>query len=307
MAPTTTPSSDPVGTVVKITSSTYWSVPVGWTRVRAIIVAGAGGGGTTGTSGLYDGAGGGGAGGVLDITMDVSPGAMLPIVIGAGGQAGDMNTVTGRGRNGADSSFAFNTAKGGGGGGGILELTAAGYIQGAYSKHSMYVSATYDFHGLPGGSGGGSLAPSGVQAGYNAPGTEGQGTSGGEAYDNGFSGGGGGAGSRGMGNGGLSWGPNKNSAGAVDSAVSGGSGLGYTFGGTSFVVGGGGGVGGVTWNANPSITRSKGGWGGGGDGDGGAISGEVNTGGGGGGGSSWWGGNNPGGPGGSGVVYLVKV
>ena len=304
VAPTTTTSSDPVGTVVKITSSTYWSVPPGWTRVRAIIVAGGGGGGTLGTTGFFDGGGGGGAGGIVDITLNVSAGAQLPVVIGAGGQAGDMNDVTGRGRNGGDSSFALNTATGGGGGGGALQLTAA-YFD--YSnKQTLYVQATYDFHGLPGGSGGGSTAPYAAQSGYNAAGISGQGFSGGEAFDNGFSGAGGGAGSRGMGNGGLSWGPNKDASGVSAANVSGGSGLGYTFSGTSFVVGGGGGLGGCTWGSNPSITRIMGGWGGGGNGDG-ANPGSVNTGGGGGGGSSWWGGSNPAGAGGSGVVYLVKV
>ena len=299
-APTT--SSDPAGTVVKITSSTYWSVPPGWTRVRAIIVAGGGGGGTLGTAGFFDGGGGGGAGGVVDITLDVSAGAMLPVVIGAGGLAGDAATC--RGRNGGDSSFAFNTASGGGGGGGALQLTAEYFDYS--SQLSQYVPATYDFHGLPGGSGGGSTAPYAAQAGYTAPGIAGQGFSGGEAYDNGASGGGGGAGSRGRGNGGLSWGPNKNSSGIVDDTVSGGSGLGYTFGGTSFVVGGGGGLGGCTWGSNPSSARAKGGWGGGGTGAG-ANPGAVSTGGGGGGGNSWWGGNGLGGAGGSGVVYLVKV
>lgn len=84
-----------------ITQSGTWTVPKGCTKVRAILIGGGNKGdkGTNGTSGGSGGqnkagaaghsgkAGKGGSGGkVLDISLDVIPGAQINVVIGVGGR-----------------------------------------------------------------------------------------------------------------------------------------------------------------------------------------------------------------------------
>lgn len=96
------------GTVVTITASGDWTVPAGVSLLRDIwIIAGGG-------SGSKDHGAGGGAGGVKHLTnYAVTPGQVIPAVVGAGGVwAGDM------GVNGGHSIFNGMVAIGGGGAGG---------------------------------------------------------------------------------------------------------------------------------------------------------------------------------------------
>lgn len=92
--------------------STTWTCPSWVTSVRCLIV----GGGGSGAS-FY--AGGGGAGGMIDTIIDVVPGTVYNIKIGAGGAASKVNIdpSNGAGRTGGNSEFNTTIANGGGGGG----------------------------------------------------------------------------------------------------------------------------------------------------------------------------------------------
>ncbi|MCM5558477.1 hypothetical protein [Pleomorphomonas sp. JP5] len=90
-------------TIINATGS--WEVPAGLTRIFAILFGG-GGGGANGAVGGYTG-GYGGFGGLSMAVVDVTPGDVLPVTIGAGGNTGVA---------GGDSAFADLTATGGGGG-----------------------------------------------------------------------------------------------------------------------------------------------------------------------------------------------
>lgn len=95
--------------------STNWTVPNNTDTeeivdVAEILIVAGGGGGGRGTS-----AGGGGAGGLISSDNSLTPGAVIPVIVGVGG-AGSTNPNT-RGQNGANSSFFGLTAIGGGGGG----------------------------------------------------------------------------------------------------------------------------------------------------------------------------------------------
>jgi len=271
------------------TESTMWTVPPGVRKVSAIIVAG---GGSGGHGAGDEGGGGGGAGGVLfQRFINVTPGDVIPIIVGAGGPAnsyttykfncydyccgyeGDCGTkceycATGyayAGSNGGNSSFGPYVAYGGGIGGGGPSRTK---------------------YGASGGSGGGSMGFYGSASG--GAGIYGQGNYGGSGIEEGTSGGGGGAGSAGY-------------------IGGGGNGRTFTFAKQTFSVGGGGGPGNGWWHQ-----LAPGGVGGGGRGAGYGTppqAGTPNTGGGGGGGSAaGWAQAGPykyGAAGGSGVVYIL--
>ena len=106
------------------TAAGSFTVPVGVSRARVTVIGGGGAGGThTNIPG-----GGGGAGGTgLHIVSGLTPGAVVPITIGAGGVA-PTGGATGPGGPGGTSSFgAYVSATGGqGGGGGSVMTTAAG-------------------------------------------------------------------------------------------------------------------------------------------------------------------------------------
>jgi hypothetical protein len=119
-----------------------WTVPDGVYSVDVLVVAVGGGGG-------YRHGAGGGAGGVLYTEKyNVSPGQIINVVVGAGGEGAKSYA---RSVNGGNSVFGELTAIGGGGAG----------------QWDSYTQ------GLSGGSGGGSAAL------YNAAGTSGQGNAGG--------------------------------------------------------------------------------------------------------------------------------
>jgi hypothetical protein len=103
------------------TSSQSWTVPAGVTSVEVLTVGGGGSGGSIGT---LEGGGGGGAGGYVHTTLSVTPGAVIPIVVGAGGAASGLNV---QGADGVSSSFNSTAiAYGGGGGGGDVATVVSG-------------------------------------------------------------------------------------------------------------------------------------------------------------------------------------
>jgi hypothetical protein len=102
-----------------LTATGGWTVPADFLQANYLIVAGGGGGG--GRLG-----GGGGAGGLREGTSNVTPGSVVPVVVGVGGAGGAGSgyrnpTVGGTsgagwGTNGGSSSALNLTASGGGGG-----------------------------------------------------------------------------------------------------------------------------------------------------------------------------------------------
>ena len=241
-----------------------WTVPAGVYSVEVLVVAGGGGGG-------YEMGGGGGAGGLIYVpNYTVTPGASITVTVGAGGSGRTSNADNTN--NAGNSVFDTLTALGGGAGGNN--------------------SATYDgtaTGGRPtsGGSGGGN-----GEGQTLAPGTSGQGFSGGAAIEGGIyqSGGGGGAGGPG-------------STAHINGGGAGGVGLNFpqfaAYGDSGWFAGGGGG------GVYLSGTQGRGGRGGGGDAGApglAGVAGTVNTGGGGGGGS--YSPSNSGGAGGRGIVLV---
>lgn len=153
---------------------------------------GAGGGGAgTGTS--FSG-GGGGAGGFAADNFAVTPGQVIPITVGAGGDGGAVGADGGNGGSSSIGSFVSAT----GGGGGVSTASAAGGGPGNGSLSNRW--ATYAGFG-----GDGSATPSGVAgdggASYYGGGTRGSTIPVVAAASSGAGGGGGyngGAGSPGM-------------------------------------------------------------------------------------------------------------
>jgi len=89
-----------------------FTVPAGVTKIYYEVWGGGGGGGSSTTAGF--GAPGGAGGGHVRGTATVTPGAVLPITIGAGGASGNGTNPGGNG--GASSVGALATANGGTGG-----------------------------------------------------------------------------------------------------------------------------------------------------------------------------------------------
>lgn len=277
-----TPSSSTAGadTVLKFTSvgSCTWSVPVGVTDVRALVI---GGGGAGGKSTNVGGSGGGGAGAMV-VHPNFAVSGTINVVVGAG--AATQNTYD-QGGAGSSSSLGTLIAIGGGGGGDWCD----GGCQSTNPQRP-------EIFGADGGSGGGSGAGlsnslGGSVASQTLPaGATSYGNRGGHAVAgaNFHGAGGGGAGAAGA---------DRTTAGALPTA--GGIGRQSDITGVNtYYAAGGGGSGGYT------NQYAIGGTGGGGDGGGMnnnpvATAGQANTGSGGGGGQ-----NGPGGAGGSGVVII---
>lgn len=276
------PTSSTVGTdtVLKFTSvgTCTWSVPVGVTEVRALVI---GGGGAGGKSTNVGGSGGGGAGAMV-VHPNFAVSGTINVVVGAG--AATQNTYD-QGGAGSSSSLGTLVAIGGGGGGDWCDA-------GCQSTNPQRP----EIYGADGGSGGGSGAGlsnslGGVVTSQSLPaGATSYGNRGGNAVSgaNFHGAGGGGAGAAGA---------DRATASALPTA--GGIGRQSDITGVNtYYAAGGGGSGGYTtdWAA--------GGTGGGGNGGGMnnnpvATAGQANTGSGGGGGQ-----NGPGGAGGSGVVII---
>ena len=76
------------GNRAEFTSSGNWTVPAGVTRVRARLVGGGGGSynnGYQGSNGYF-----------REVELTVTPGASMPVVIGAGGAAGVSSSAGGQ-------------------------------------------------------------------------------------------------------------------------------------------------------------------------------------------------------------------
>jgi hypothetical protein len=265
------------------TTNCDWVVPSGVTRIRVLLIGGGGGGG-------FDIGGGGGGGGFREVSNVVTtPGEVVTVTSGSGGNGDESRGIPCVGANGTSSSIVLSsgtlTAIGGGGGGG---------------QDGGGSCAT---DGIAGGSGGGGGV--GIQwprvGGAGSYSTDGDATTFGNAGGNAspssssYYAGGGGGGADGVGGAGSS-----NGSGAVGGA--GGTGKVSTITGANTAYAGGG-AGGFF----QSGTRGLGGTGGGGAGGTNAVAPSVGTnglGGGGGGGGVQNGVYGQGARGGNGVVIV---
>jgi hypothetical protein len=263
------------------TTNCDWVVPSGVTRIRVLLIGGGGGGG-------FDIGGGGGGGGFREVSnVTTTPGEVVTVTSGSGGNGDESQGTPCVGANGTSSSIVLSsgtlTAIGGGGGGG---------------QDGGGSCAT---DGIAGGSGGGGGV--GIQwprvGGAGSYSTDGDattfGNAGGDASPSSYYAGGGGGGADGVGGAGSS-----NGSGAVGGA--GGTGKVSTITGANTAYAGGG-AGGFF----QSGTRGLGGTGGGGAGGTNAVAPSVGTnglGGGGGGGGVQNGVYGQGARGGNGVVIV---
>lgn len=273
------------------TTSTTWTAPAGTTRVRVLGRPGAGGGGGGGAGGAgFGGATGGGGGGgrggggggsasLIEAFINVIPGTVYTVTIGAGGAAGAAG-VAGAGGNGGNGGvtifdgFTFGRnapATGGtggtGGGAGVIGTIGAGGAAGTSGGAIGTVySATTDLPTAAVSGGAGGATGAGASAGNSAAtvpilfGTSNPGANGGAggAGSGGTHGGGGGGGAGGSSGfpeaypvsgqaaptGGT--GGNGGNGGLGNNAGTGGAGSNGTAGttGTAGMGGGGGGAGG---------------------------------------------------------------
>lgn len=239
----------PPGQVAYTTAGSYtWTVPAGVTSVCVVCVGGGGGGG--GTSSV-DGAGGGGGGGLgYKNNISVTPGASVPLVVGAGGTSSQTggtsyfsspSVVEGRGGTGGTTA---SSGTGGGGGG----YTGDGGGNGGQGGNGTSADSNNDNVGEGGGGGG--------AGGYSGNGGNGWSTS--TASQNGNGGGGGGGGSSDGGGGG---------GGGVGLLGQGTSGTGGGYNSPSYSNGGSGGANGTATGPQTSGVGFNGGdYGGGGGG-----------------------------------------
>jgi hypothetical protein len=181
------PSAEPGNTFV----STFWTVPAGVYRIRAVIIGGGGGGGG-GSNDLSYAGHGGKRGEVLIREFDVVPGQQLEVRLGLGGspylytqdgtivypQPGDYGTSDGtrayNGRDGGDTIFHEWVALGGRGG--ASDPAYAPTYKHADADGEGQVAASVGSGALSGGGLGGS--PGVATAGndtmtYSYPGTNG--------------------------------------------------------------------------------------------------------------------------------------
>ena len=272
--------------------STTFSVPVGVTTARVVVVAGGGAGGTrnAGYNGSgTDGGAGGGAGGMIDHpAYTLNPGGSVTVTVGAGAPQ-NYSAPQAQGSNGSNSVFDALTAIGGGGGGagpggavaqGLNGGSGGGFGGGGTTNaggwNSSYAVGTQPAQ--PGASG---------TYGYGYPGGNNTNVS---PYTGGGGGGAGGAGS-------------PAGSGNVGNA---GSGRATTISGSPVYYAGGGG--GAAFAASPQTSQGSGGTGGGGaggdPGNGQGRDGSTNTGGGGGGGCGQPAPSGAGGAGGPGIVII---
>lgn len=284
-APVIDTTTVPGQTIIRWNGAGSFTVPIGVTNVRALLVGGGGGGGGGEGVSAGDGGGGGGAGELLDqSSFVVVPGATLALSVGGGGAgANSLGGQTGtNGTNGTNSTFGTLTARGGGGGGGNdLAANTGGSGGGGGGRCSSGIDLT----------GGASTA---VSPGVGFAGGAGTGV-----CTNRDGAGGGGAG-----------GVGGSSSGTGSAGIAGTGGAAVTSNITGAIVtyagGGGGGIGGGqgTVGAGGSAnTVTVGGVGGAADGVG--TVGAANTGSGGGGGGARNGEGQPsGGAGGSGIIII---
>ncbi len=259
----------PAGTTQSFTSTTsgdyqYFTVPAGVTSVQ-VTVAGGSGGAARSSPGYTGFPGGiGGSGGLVTATVPVTPGQVLSLWVGRGGQrggvfVGPVHNVGGRGAQGNPDGSVFNGGNGGTCFGDPVSCTGWGEAGGGGS--AGYVVA----NGVPvvvaGGGGGGGSTGANISSSDNGPGGNG-GYGGspagpGERRDyKGFAGGAGGGTGNGSQNGGAGA-SNSNTSNATDGGPGGGGGGGCN-------AGGGGGAGSLYPATLGPIHTVTGGGGGGG-------------------------------------------
>ena len=263
-------SNDALATTFTDLSEQTYTVPAGKTSLEVLVVAGGGAGGNG-----Y--AGGGGAGGIVHHTnFAVTPGDILPVIVGAGGAG--INT-SGPANKGGDSVFSTLTATGGGGGGTSVAASSSGGSGGGGGM----------IDGTDGtGAAAGQPAVSGATVYANAGGN-------GEGAPDYTAGGGGGAAAAGSNSSGNAAGPG--GAGQLFSNFT-------SYGESGYFGGGGGG----SYNSAYATTAGTGGIGGGGNGRelsaGNGYNASAHTGSGGGGGGRYWAPTSYSGSGGSGTVIV---
>jgi hypothetical protein len=108
-----------------ITASGTWTVPADFGPVNRIHAIGGGGGGMSASSGGSRG-GGGGAGGAYATIANIAltPGASIPVAVGAGGTGGVFTTMQDTGTAGGDTNFNSGQVIARGGPGGVPGGTA---------------------------------------------------------------------------------------------------------------------------------------------------------------------------------------
>lgn len=126
--------------------STTFTVPAGVYLIFARVWGGGGGGGGVGAGG--GGASGGAGGGYAEGFYAVTPGQVIPVVVGAGGSAGN-GTPTNGGTGGTSSVGAFLSATGGAGGGSASGGSAAPVISGV----GVGTGGQLNLNGVPSNSG----------------------------------------------------------------------------------------------------------------------------------------------------------
>ena len=155
--------------------TTSWTAPAGVTSIKYLVVAGGGGGGSA-TTGVNMG-GGGGAGGLLQGTLEVTPGSSYTVTIGSGGAA---NT------NGGDSVLGTITATGGGyGARNVVGSTAPsnGGSGGGASAYASNPGSGIAGQGFSGGTSAGSNTAAGGGGSSEVGGSVSGGTVGGKGGD----------------------------------------------------------------------------------------------------------------------------
>lgn len=109
--PTSTSAGGDIVLTFQEVGDCEWTVPLGITAVRVLVVGG-GGSGSAGISDKYWPAGGGGGAVVENNSLSVSTGNQITVSVGAGGAATSA-TSGATGNNGGSSSFGATTASGG--------------------------------------------------------------------------------------------------------------------------------------------------------------------------------------------------
>ncbi|MBU9200360.1 putative Ig domain-containing protein [Burkholderia multivorans] len=210
-----------VANVQTFTTSTSWTVPAKLTSAQVLVVGGGGGAQAAQVVSVTSGGVGGGGGQVrYNASYSLTPGAVIPVIVGAGGDVGQD-----AGENGQPSTFGTLTAAGGYSGyeGGA---SGSGYPSGGNSTATLQGGGG----GGAGGAGGAGTTTKGGDGGpglcYNITGTTtcyGGGGAGGVALTSGGT-----AGAGGLGGGGAGGVYANGTGGASGAANTGGGGAGGT-------------------------------------------------------------------------------
>jgi hypothetical protein len=138
--PTTVTNTTGVPMANTGTGTFNFTVPTGIFKLKVTVVAGGGGGGGIigNNSNFTPSGGGGGAGGATVSIINVTPGNVIAVTVGAGGTAGSAGNTGGTG--GSSSFGAFCSATGGSGGGGATAGFGAGGAGGTATGGAVNIS-----------------------------------------------------------------------------------------------------------------------------------------------------------------------